>query len=134
VNRGKLKFALDHNIAVYSSHLPLDLHPKLGNSVLLATALGLRKTVPFFEEKGSLIGRRARASWSREEVVRRVQAAVKGSVKLIPGGPQICRSMGIITRGASKELARARRRGSIRSSRAKESIGHIILPMISGST
>ncbi len=30
-----------NDIAVYSSHLPLDLHPKLGNNALLARALGL---------------------------------------------------------------------------------------------
>lgn len=30
-----------HDIAVYSSHLPLDLHPTLGNNTLLARALGL---------------------------------------------------------------------------------------------
>src|SRR5947209_3006935 len=36
-----LKTALDHNIALYSAHLPLDLHPEIGNNVLLAAALGL---------------------------------------------------------------------------------------------
>ncbi len=32
---------LEHDIAVYSSHLPLDLHPTLGNNHLFARALGL---------------------------------------------------------------------------------------------
>src|SRR4051812_36166228 len=32
---------LAHGIAVYSSHLPLDAHPELGNNVLLARELGL---------------------------------------------------------------------------------------------
>src|SRR5262245_61380157 len=27
-----LQWLLEHNLAVYSSHLPLDAHPKLGNS------------------------------------------------------------------------------------------------------
>lgn len=32
---------LTHDVAVYSSHLPLDLHPTLGNNTLFARALGL---------------------------------------------------------------------------------------------
>jgi dinuclear metal center YbgI/SA1388 family protein len=32
---------LQHDVAVYASHLPLDAHPELGNNVLLARALGL---------------------------------------------------------------------------------------------
>src|SRR5437773_847902 len=35
---------MTHDIAVYSSHLPLDLHPTLGNNALLARALGLDPT------------------------------------------------------------------------------------------
>jgi putative NIF3 family GTP cyclohydrolase 1 type 2 len=32
---------ITHDVAVYSSHLPLDLHPTVGNNVLLARELGL---------------------------------------------------------------------------------------------
>jgi len=35
-----LRLLIENNLAVYSSHLPLDLHPKLGNNVLLAKELG----------------------------------------------------------------------------------------------
>src|SRR5438270_8840209 len=55
----QLKTALDHNIAIYSAHLPLDLHPEVGNNILLMRALGLEKSEPFFQEKGSLLGQRA---------------------------------------------------------------------------
>ena len=37
----RVRLLLEHDIAVYSSHLPLDLHPTLGNNPLLAQALGL---------------------------------------------------------------------------------------------
>src|SRR5262249_10086162 len=50
--RRKLKLALDADMAVFSSHLPLDLHAKLGNSALLAKAIGLRKCAPAFPAKG----------------------------------------------------------------------------------
>jgi putative NIF3 family GTP cyclohydrolase 1 type 2 len=42
-----LRLLLDHNLAVYSSHLPLDAHPKLCNNSLLAAALSRRFQVPW---------------------------------------------------------------------------------------
>src|SRR5215210_7422794 len=36
----RLRRLLDADVAVYSSHLPLDKHPQLGNNVLMAKALG----------------------------------------------------------------------------------------------
>src|ERR1700736_5546686 len=58
--RRQLKLAFENNIALYSAHLPLDVHPDVGNNAQLALALGLKSTSPFFEEKGSLIGVKAR--------------------------------------------------------------------------
>ena len=40
VNYRLLRRLLDNNLAVYSAHLPLDAHPRVGNNVLLARALG----------------------------------------------------------------------------------------------
>ncbi len=47
-----LKLAMEKNLALYSAHLPLDLHPTIGNNVLLAAALGLEKTEPFLRAEG----------------------------------------------------------------------------------
>ncbi len=52
----KLKLLLDHDIAVYSSHLPLDRHPTLGNNALLAKALGLTPSGTWLPYKGVPIG------------------------------------------------------------------------------
>lgn len=52
----KLKLLLDHDIAVYSSHLPLDRHPTLGNNVQLAHALGLMPSTTWHAYKGVPIG------------------------------------------------------------------------------
>ncbi len=37
----KLKLAMDGNLAIYSAHLPLDIHPVYGNNALLAKACGI---------------------------------------------------------------------------------------------
>ena len=38
----RIRALLDHDIALYSAHLPLDAHPTFGNSALLAKSLGLK--------------------------------------------------------------------------------------------
>lgn len=40
----KVETCLQANLAVYSAHLPLDIHPELGNNARLAQALGLQET------------------------------------------------------------------------------------------
>ena len=48
----KVKTALDHDLAVYSSHLPLDCHPEIGNNALLAQMLELKPTGTFLSYEG----------------------------------------------------------------------------------
>jgi putative NIF3 family GTP cyclohydrolase 1 type 2 len=43
-----LRLLVENNLAVYSSHLPLDAHPRLGNNAQLCAALGLKNLKPFF--------------------------------------------------------------------------------------
>jgi len=107
----KLRRAFEANIAVFSSHLPLDVHPRLGNNAGLARALGFRKTEPFFPEKGSLIGLKAEAALDREVLKGRLENAVGGPVKLIAGGPQRTRRIGIVTGGAGSEVFKAAAEG-----------------------
>lgn len=106
-----LRLLLENNLAVYSSHLPLDAHPRLGNNAQLCAALGLRGLQPFFFEKGRFIGFRADARIKRTELERRLGRALKGPARLLPGGPEICRRIGVVTGGAGGELQKAAREG-----------------------
>jgi dinuclear metal center YbgI/SA1388 family protein len=45
--RRRLHALLTHDVAVYSAHLPLDIHPVLGNNALLAKRLGLEASGGF---------------------------------------------------------------------------------------
>lgn len=104
--RRKLKLALEHDLAVYSSHLPLDLHPTLGNNALLAKALGLGKCTPFFASHGQCIGLKSRRAMKRLELARRLEAALGAAPHLAPGGPERTRCIGIVTGGAGGEVGR----------------------------
>ena len=52
----RLQLLVENDIAVYSSHLPLDRHPTLGNNVLLAKQFGLTPSAPFAGFEGIFIG------------------------------------------------------------------------------
>jgi len=51
-----LRMLMENDIAVYSSHLPLDRHPTLGNNALLATELRLTATGSFARFQDTFIG------------------------------------------------------------------------------
>ncbi len=98
-------------VAIYSSHLPLDAHPELGNSIGLLRALGLEKwkrkkfgkamgreigyKVEGVKIRISDLGFRIRDLRSNEgEKLRR-----SDGVKVIEAGPNVCRRIGIVTGG-----------------------------------
>jgi dinuclear metal center YbgI/SA1388 family protein len=104
--RRQLQIAFGNDIALYSAHLPLDIHPKVGNNAQLVAALGLKSAQPFLEEKGQLVGLKARASMSRSELVRKLRRALGGPVKVFNFGPKQVRTIGIVTGGAGSEIYR----------------------------
>jgi len=68
----KLKLAMDNNLAVYSSHLPLDAHQDIGNNRLLAKAIGLDPLDWFLEFEGTPIALLAKAPTSRDDLKSRL--------------------------------------------------------------
>jgi dinuclear metal center YbgI/SA1388 family protein len=52
----RVRLLLQHDLAVYASHLPLDLHPTLGNNPLFARALGLEPTAGFARYQAITVG------------------------------------------------------------------------------
>lgn len=104
--RRQLKFAFENDIALYSAHLPLDIHPEVGNNAQLARGLGLTNTQPFFEEKGSLIGIRAEMSILRDELIERLTKLLGATPKTFLCGPKQTTSIGLITGGAGGEIYR----------------------------
>jgi dinuclear metal center YbgI/SA1388 family protein len=95
-----LRCLLDHNLAVYSSHLPLDAHPKLGNNIQLCRALRLRNPRPFFLDHGQYIGFQGRGRIERLELADNLAMASGGVPLVIAGGPEVCRRIGVVSGGA----------------------------------
>src|SRR4051794_27082540 len=106
-----LRALLDANLAVYSSHLPLDAHPKLGNNAQLCAALGLKHPRPFFPSHGTPIGFKVRQRISRPELATRLERVTGSKPLLIPGGREHCECIGVVTGGAGDGLKQAAAEG-----------------------
>lgn len=93
----KLALAIRRNLAVYSNHLPLDAHPKIGNNVLLARALGLRGGKPAFTSFDRPIGLVFEGTWSIAEITKRVTRTTGATPLVLPHGSDPIRRLGILT-------------------------------------
>jgi dinuclear metal center YbgI/SA1388 family protein len=102
-----LRLLLDNNVAVYSSHLPLDAHPRLGNNAQLCRALGIKAPKPFFVERGQAIGLRGTLDLTRTQLARRLAKATGNEPTVLPGGAARCRRVGVVTGGAGAEMKTA---------------------------
>lgn len=103
----KIHSAMQANMAIYSAHLPLDVHPEWGNNACLARELGMEVDGNFLEWKGMPIGLLGTLEVSRDELVRKLEAAVGGSVHLCPGGSLDVGKIGLCTGGAGSQIADA---------------------------
>ena len=102
--RRQISTLFEHDIALYSAHLPLDVHPVVGNNAQLAQALGLTETEPFFEEKGQLIGLRSKTQIFPNELASKLEQSLGGPVRLFASGPATTTAIGLITGGAGGEI------------------------------
>jgi dinuclear metal center YbgI/SA1388 family protein len=99
---------IDADLAVYSSHLPLDRHPQLGNNVLLAKALGLEPSEPFARFKDIFIGAQGTSDVPTSALVDLARAFSQGhggdTIATAHGAARITRRWAICTgTGASAE-------------------------------
>lgn len=108
----RLKSLIDADMALYSAHLPLDVHPEVGNNVLLARQLGLA-TEGTFGRWSDLegVGVWATADLALHDLVDRITSVCGNPPAVIPGGPDHVRRIGIATGGAAALIEQAHAEG-----------------------
>jgi dinuclear metal center YbgI/SA1388 family protein len=100
----RLAKAMEADVAIYSVHLPLDLHPDLGNNVLLAEALELAPVTPFWFVKGRAQGCLSTMSLELDELVLRAERVLGRKIWCCPAGPSRTQRIGIVTGGAGSHI------------------------------
>lgn len=108
-----IKYLLDKNLNLYASHLPLDLHPQLGNNAQLASFIGLKKLKPFGLYNGIDIG--FEGVLSRETkldlIVQLLCRKLGGECTVLPFGKDTVKTIGVISGDGSGELNEAIEKG-----------------------
>ena len=95
----KLAAALAADLAIYSAHLPLDVHEQVGNNAVLSRSLGIELAGEFGEYRGRAVGRWGVLELKREVLMARLDEVLGGRVRLVPGGPEVVHRVGVVTGG-----------------------------------
>jgi len=105
----RLRLLFRHDIALAAYHLPLDAHPEVGNNALICAALGLERGEGFSERHGRSIGFVGRsADGIPFDELRARCAAVFGQEPFVwDTGPELVRSVGIVSGGAASSFGEA---------------------------
>ncbi|HEX6261090.1 MAG TPA: Nif3-like dinuclear metal center hexameric protein [Woeseiaceae bacterium] len=100
----RLKQLMAADVAVYSSHLPLDVHPEVGNNVRLARALGLSVEGTFGRHQNIEVGVWGKLNVTRETLAARLDDVLGARVRMLAGGPEKLQRVGVITGGAGSMI------------------------------
>ncbi|MFN3266032.1 MAG: Nif3-like dinuclear metal center hexameric protein [Deinococcales bacterium] len=109
----RVKAAAAANLNLYAAHLPLDVHPEVGNNIQLAKFLSLNKIEPFGQDRGLSLGFAGTlpVPLSLQDLADQVQK-ITGEVCLVHGGGKAqVSSIGIISGGAAGFVGQAAQAG-----------------------
>ena len=106
----KIHTMIHENLGLYSAHLPLDMHPVLGNNKALVDQIGLEEIKPFGEYEGQKIGFKGKLKpLSAEALGIKLEAEIGSYVKVVGSGE--VKTLGLVSGGAADILRQAAAEG-----------------------
>lgn len=101
VHYQRIRLLVENRLGLYACHLPLDVHPEVGNNALLARLLQLEELVPFGEYHGRTIGLAGRLPVARPlpELATSLADQLEGEVQALYFGAQEIRTIALISGG-----------------------------------
>jgi len=113
LNYRRLKFLMDHDMALYACHLPLDAHPRLGNNAQICKALGLKRLKPFGLYHGTMIGFQGELpeTLAYAQFKARTHRVFGNTVGAMDFGKSKVRTVAVVSGGAAEEIAEAGQKG-----------------------
>lgn len=104
----KLSLLFEAGISLFAYHLPLDMHPQIGNNWKAALDLGWRNLSPFGFSNGLFIGVKGEiAPCSFEHFLKTLENYYEHPAHAVSGGPSMIRKVGLISGGAHKSILEA---------------------------
>ena len=109
----RLQLLFHYDLALYAVHLPLDVHPRLGNNAGIAEKAGLQDLVPFGTYRGKKIGYKGSFSSPKtsEQVLYDLGLDRDTALAFLPFGKEEVITAAAISGGGVKEVEEAIQEG-----------------------
>lgn len=106
--RKKLELLLRNGMSLFAYHLPLDIHPEIGNNWKAAKEMGWFDLQPFGILNGVFIGVKGKIlPITKEELKAQLEAYYNHPAAIAYGGPDMIESVALISGGAHKSILEA---------------------------
>ena len=105
----RVRLLLEHDLALYAMHLPLDCHTTLGNNAGMADVLELRERAPFGEYRGVMVGLQGRlpAPQPLPHITEALFDGQRNCLAVLPFGPEQVERVALVSGGGTRDLAAA---------------------------
>ncbi|MGL4677418.1 MAG: Nif3-like dinuclear metal center hexameric protein [Brevinema sp.] len=99
-DKKRIQVLCDHQINLYCAHLPLDIHPTLGNNISLIKLLGAENTKQIFFD----VGYYANININYQELKCLIQSKVSQNIIEMPFGKEKITQIAVCSGGATLDL------------------------------
>ncbi|MFQ5550374.1 MAG: Nif3-like dinuclear metal center hexameric protein [Gemmatimonadales bacterium] len=108
----RLRALLRNDIAVYSAHLPLDVHPEIGNNTILGSLIGLSDPSGFAEYEGTAVGLVGTLSMELNALAAVLERELDTKVHTIAKGPPRTSRVAVLTGAGGSAVVEAHAAGA----------------------
>lgn len=103
----RLNTLMLNDVALYAAHMPLDVHPDVGNNAVLARRIGIEVDGGFGSYKGVTVGVAGPLEAQRSDLIAQLESLLDTTARCIPGGPERTRRVGVLTGAGGGTVAEA---------------------------
>lgn len=108
-HRDRIRILLENDISLIAYHLPMDLHPELGNNAGLVKILGLENPVPFGQYGNRKIGFSGSLElpMNQGEFLDMIRTRIHPDAKILGRGPEQIQRIAVVSGGAADVFQQA---------------------------
>ncbi|NBF40162.1 MAG: Nif3-like dinuclear metal center hexameric protein [Spirochaetes bacterium] len=105
----RIRYLMERDLGLYAAHLPLDMHPSLGNNARMASEIGLQQVRPFGSYHGTTIGVTGMLPEPADvgSVCDSLFGGRQEALSVLPFGPEKIESVALVSGGAPRLVSEA---------------------------
>ncbi|SFB67806.1 dinuclear metal center protein, YbgI/SA1388 family [Brevinema andersonii] len=103
IDKQRIQLLCQHDINLYCSHLPLDIHPTLGNNVQLIQLLDMTNTKELFFDVGYIGIYNSQISYSN--FIKKIRKKISQNITEMPFGKKMIQRVAVCSGGAGLDTS-----------------------------